>query len=267
VKTAVIMPTLAKPGWDRNLRSLLQQTAPADELIVVVDRSVSPEERQALEAGEPAIRFLFNPRNIGITASLNRALAATDADIVFRADDDDESLPTRFARQLACFAETGADFVASWAEGVSGGDLARAYQIRCPTDDADIKAALVGRNVLVHPTLAFRRERILALGGYDETFVNAQDYGLYLAGLRAGYRFAAVPEPLVRRHYADDNISVKRRYNQLMYSCAARVVHHAATGDRRAFLATLASYARLAATPMWARTARRRLFKLVGRGA
>jgi hypothetical protein len=52
-----------------------------------------------------------------------------------------------------------------------------------------------------------------------------------------------------------------------MYSCAARIVHHAATGDRQAFLGTLAHYARLAATPMWARSARRYVFKLAGRGA
>lgn len=259
------MPTLAHPGWDRHLPSLLEQTVPADELVVVVDRPLEEPERARLRSAWPAVRFVFNDRNLGITRSLNVALAATDADIVFRADDDDESLPNRFARQLACFAATGADFVATWGEGVA--EAGRAYLIRCPIDDVAIRTALLRRNVLLHPSLAFRRDRVMALGGYDETFVNAQDYGLYLAGLRAGYRFAAVPEPLVRRHYGAGNISVKRRANQLMYSCAARIAHHAATGDRAAFLRTVAHYAALAATPNWARTARRRLFGLLGRGA
>ena len=171
--------------------SLLGQTAPADEVIVVVDRVADDADRTMLQTAWPDIRFVFNPANLGITRSLNRGLAATEADIVFRADDDDESLPDRFARQLRCFAETGADFVTTWGEGVAA--AVRSYLIRCPTEYAAIRAALLKRNILLHPSLAFRRERVAAIDNYDETFVNAQDYALYLAGIRAGYRFAAVP--------------------------------------------------------------------------
>lgn len=270
MQVSIIMPTLAEPGWDLHLLALLGQTHKPDEIIVVVDRPTRQDERDGLCAAWPSLHFVFNARNLGITRSLNVALAAAKGDIVVRADDDDESMPTRIARQLACFEETGADFVCSWGEGVAGADSgpdATPYLIRCPTDDADIRAALMRRNILLHPALAFRRERILALGGYDETFVNAQDYGLYLAGIRAGYRFAAVAEPLVRRHYHGDNISVRRRMNQLMYSCSARAAHHAATGDRKAFLRTLLQYAVLAATPLWVRSVRRRIFGLIGRGA
>lgn len=267
MKTAIIMPTMAETGWDKHLPCLLGQTARPDRIIVIIDRATTAEEQDAFRHAWPDVQFHFNARNLGITPSLNAGIrVAEDADIIFRADDDDESRPDRIEKQLACFAETGADFVTSWGEGVAG-DSARRYAIRCPTGDVDIKAALLKRNVLLHPSLAFRRERILALGGYDETYVNAQDYGLYLAGIRAGYSFAAVPEALVTRHYHATNISVKRRMNQLMYSCAARIVHHAATGDRIAFLKTVAHYAILAATPLWLRSFRRTLFSLIGRGA
>ncbi|HEX8382189.1 MAG TPA: glycosyltransferase [Sphingomonas sp.] len=265
MRTAAIMPTLADPGWDRHLPSLFAQTMPADEVIVVVDRALNEAERAMLRSAWPGVRFLFNDRNLGITRSLNVAMAATEADIVFRADDDDESLPTRFARQLDCFERTGADLVATWGEGVA--ETGPSYAIRCPTEDGEIRAALLRHNVLLHPSLAFRRARVAAIGGYDETFVNAQDYALYLTALRAGYRFAAVPAALVRRHYGPGNITVRRRANQLMYSCAAQVAHHAATGDRAGFLRTVVHYAMLAAIPAWARTARRKLFGLVGRGA
>lgn len=268
MRVSIIMPTLAEDDWDRHVPSLLGQTYPADEIIVVVDRPTDSTERAALALAWPGLRFVFNDRNLGITRSLNVALTAAQGDIIARADDDDESLPHRLERQLACFESTGADFVCGWGEGVTdNGPDPKPYLIRCPTEDAEIKSALKRRNVLLHPALAFRRDRILALGGYDETFVNAQDYGLYLAGIRAGYTFAAVGEPLVRRHYHAGNISVKRRMNQLMYSCSARAAHHAATGDRKAFLKTLAHYAFLAATPLWVRGLRRRVFGLLGRGA
>lgn len=267
MNVAVLLPTMAHAGWDRHLPALLGQTRMPDRIVVVVDRTTSGEEQAALKAQWPHISFLFNERNLGITASLNRGIvAAEEADIIVRADDDDESLPERIERQLACFERTGADFVATWGEGVAQ-EATRPYAIRCPVDHDAICAGLARRNVLLHPSLAFRRQRILALGGYDETFVNAQDYALYLAGMRAGYRFAAVPETLVRRHYHAGNISVSRRINQLMYSCAARVVHHAATGDRAAFLKTVVQYTLLAIIPPRLRAFRRKLFGLLGKGA
>lgn len=267
MKTAFLMATLGDPGWDRFVPSLVDQTQPADRIVVVIDRPTDPAQQTAMRAAWPSVTFLFNDANRGITASLNRGLEAMDGiDLVFRADDDDESRPERLARQFACFEATGADFVTTWGEGRTEGS-ANGYLIECPTSHDAIVAALARRNVLLHPSLAFRRERILALGGYDETFVNAQDYALYLAGLRRGYRFAAVGEPLVVRHYHAGNISVSRRMNQLMYSCGARVVHHAHTGDRGAFLKTLVQYGILAAIPPGLRALRRRIFAILGRGA
>lgn len=268
MRMAVLMATTAHEGWDQHVPSLLAQTVPADVILVVVDRECGEVERAALKGKWPSVEFLFNPANLGLTASLNVGLdrlAELEADIVFRADDDDHSMPQRFEKQLACFDETGADLVAAWveSENAQGGRFTE----KCPSaHDEIVRALTTHRNVLVHPTLAFRREAIGRIGNYDTTFVNAQDYALYLAAVRAGLRFAAVAEPLVRRHYYAGNITVRRRMNQMMYSCAARCVHHAATGDRGAFLRALRQYALLAATPMWARSLRRSLRGMMRRG-
>lgn len=263
--TSILMGTLASPGWDAHVQTLLDQTIPADEFLVVVDRATAPDEREALAGKWPQIRFLFNEANIGLTRSLNRGLGAATGDIVFRADDDDEYFPTRIERQLETLRQTGADLVSSWSEGTSAPGAAP-YTIRAPLDDAAIKAGLLKRNVMLHPGLAFRREAVLAIGGYNESFVYAQDYALYLAAIRAGLTFANVGEPLLRRSYHPGSISVGRRYRQLMFSCAARVMHCAHLGDRKLFVQTVAHYAVLAATPRWARSARRKVFGLLGKG-
>lgn len=263
----VLMATRAGPGWDVHVPGLLGQTVAPDQIVVVVDRPTAEEERAAFRAQWPQVEFLFNEANLGITRSVNRGLAIATGDYVFRADDDDSYRPDRFEKQLALFASSGADLVFSWAEGFVAGHEDKPYLISCPADDEGIRLALHSRNILIHASLAFRRDRIMALGGYDETFVNAQDYALYLAAIRAGLRFAAVPEPLVRRSYNGASITVGRRYHQLMYSCAARVVHHAHSGNRTAFLRTLFNYAFLAAIPQWARKLRRRAHALRGRGA
>jgi glycosyltransferase involved in cell wall biosynthesis len=265
MKSSILMGSLARPGWDENVSSLLSQSVPADEIIVVVDRATDPAERETMEQKWPQLRFLFNESNIGLTASLNRGLACARGEFIFRADDDDWYFPSRLERQLAEFERTGADFVGGWAEGRTGDRSS--YLIRTPTTDSEIRTGLLTRNVILHPSLAFRTELVRRLGGYDETFIYAQDYALYLAALRAGARFAAVPEPVLRRTYSPDSITVGRRYHQLMYSCAARMVHCAHSGDRRGFVRAAARYAMLAATPASARRWRRMLFGLIGRGA
>ena len=259
------MATLAKPGWDAHLPDFFNQSVPPDEVVVVVDRPTDGEERRQFQDKWPTVTFVFNEQNLGVPASLNRGLQLVTGDYVFRADDDDGYRPDRIEKQLALF-DDGADLVASWAQGITAGHEDKPYSITCPTTHDGIRAALLRRNILIHASLAFRRDKIMAIGGYDETFRNAQDYALYLAALRNNLRFAAVPEPLVLRSYIGDSITIKRRYHQLMYSCAARVIHHADSGDRVEFLFTLFQYAKLAAIPPWARRLRRRLFALFGRG-
>lgn len=266
--TAILLVTRGDSGWDRFVPDLRQQTRTPDQFVTVIDRPTSADERAAMQGAHPGLTFVFNDENIGLTKSLNRGLAVTTADVVFRTDDDDKARPDRIEKQLALMAASGADIVCSWAEGVMEGESAPPWMIRCPTEDAGLKAALLKRNVIVHASLAFRRERVMAaLGGYDETYRFAQDYGLYLAAIRAGLTFAAVPEPLVRRAYAADSITVSRRYNQMMFSAAARIVHCAHSGSVNDFLRVVGRYALLAAIPPSVRQLRRRLFQLVGRGA
>jgi glycosyltransferase involved in cell wall biosynthesis len=260
------MATLARPGWDAFLPDLIEQSIAPDQVVVVIDRATGEDEQASLRAAWPNVTFVFNETNLGVPRALNRGMAVVTGDYVFRADDDDGYRNDRIEKQLALFELTGADLVVSWAEGIAAGHEDKPYIIKCPTTHEAICEALARRNILIHASLAFRTAPIVALGSYDETFRNAQDYALYLDAMRAGLRFAAVPEPLVRRSYTGNSITIDRRYNQLMYSCAARVVHHAHTGDRLEFLATLFHYARLAAIPAWARRLRRRIFATFGRG-
>ena len=185
MKTSVLMATLGEDGWDRHVPSLLEQTCPPDEIIVVIDRVLEEQQKRGLRVRWPSITFLFNDTNIGQTRSLNRGLNIAQGDIVFRADDDDEYRPDRIKLQLLCFERTGADLVTSWAEGMVSGSK-KPYLIKSPTNDEEIKARLLSRNLLVHSSLAFQRKRISMLGGYDENFRFSQDYALYLAAIRSG---------------------------------------------------------------------------------
>ena len=131
--------------------------------------------------------------------------------------------------------------------------------IEGPTLDGDIKSQLLRRNFIVHSSLAFRTDRLRALGGYDATFRYAQDYDLYLRAIRAGLSFGCIPEVLIERYYHADAITVRRRRTQLLCAFAARLIHEAEVGAGRPRWPMIFRYVKLLAIPDSLRALRRRL--------
>lgn len=267
--TSVLMNTLAAPGWDAHVDALFRdQTVTPDEVIVVVDRPTSIEERKTFEQRHPRVTFLFNERNVGQYISANRGIAAARSDIIFRLDDDDHCLPQRIERQLETFTKSGADLVFAFAEGVeSNADSQRRWLITYPTDEVVLKRRLLRRNLVVHSTLAFRRERVQEIGGYDASFYYAGDYAFYLRCIRAGLAFAVTPEVLLYRFYGEGSITVRKRRQQVMFSAAARLLHAAFQNDPADFAAAAARRLPLLFIPVVFRRWRRSVFRMLGRGA
>ena len=63
-------------------------------------------------------------------------------------------------------------------------------------EHADISREIFVESPLAHPSALFRREQILALGGYQERGW-PEDYDLWLRAWLAGFRFGKVPEVLL----------------------------------------------------------------------
>jgi len=188
------------------VRSLLSQTL-ADLEVVVIDDASTDGSAAAVEAlGDPRVVVVRRPR-AGLTRSLNDALGVARAPLIGRLDADDLSMPQRLARQSAFLAAhpevglLGTAAVEIDAEGRSVG------LISPPTDDAGLRRALIRRNPLVHSSVVMRRELVERVGRYDESFVRAQDYDLWLR-LSVVTRLASLPEPLVARRLLPGRVSV-----------------------------------------------------------
>ena len=80
--------------------SLLAQSWTHLELIVVDDGSTdSTNDRlAALAERDPRIRILINETNLGLAASLNRAIDVARGDLLARMDADDIAVPDRLRR-------------------------------------------------------------------------------------------------------------------------------------------------------------------------
>ncbi len=201
---SVLLPVYnAAATLEEALASLAAQTF-RDYEIVAVDDGSDDGSAALLETWarrEPRLRVLRQPHR-GVTAALARGLEACRAPWVARMDADDVAHPERLAQQAAFLrahpevAVLGTR-VRLHPHGLRGEGM-QAYldwQNRLLTD-ADIRREMFIESPLVHPSVMFRREAVLAVGGYRQT-PWLEDYDLWLRLYLAGARFAKLPAVLL----------------------------------------------------------------------
>ena len=169
---------------------------------VFVDDGSRDDSAAFLDAcadGDPRVRVLHAPPE-GLVSALNRGLAACRAPWVARVDADDLVSPERFTRQLACARAGAFDVVGTgircFPRAVVAGGLRRyeAWQNGLTTPE-DLRRERFVESPLVHPSVLFARERVLAAGGY-RAMGWPEDYDLWLRLLAADARMAKCPEVL-----------------------------------------------------------------------
>jgi glycosyltransferase involved in cell wall biosynthesis len=184
----------------RAFRSVTQDQVLAPAQVVVVRDGPVPARLGALLDGwaaAGAATVVVLPRNRGLAAALNAGLEACRFGVVARQDADDVSYPARFARQVPLVAGGRLDLVGGWMRefNQAPGDLGEAVRTY-PSGEVAIRRMARLANPLAHPTVVFRRDAVLAAGGYRE-FHHLEDYELWTRLLQAGARVGNVPEPLV----------------------------------------------------------------------
>jgi len=100
---SVVIPTQNRPALlDEALQSLVNQTMPPAEIIVVDDASTPAVDREALITKfGPTVRVLRNDMARGLAYSRNSGVEASSCDYVTHLDDDDLLAPEALAEALA----------------------------------------------------------------------------------------------------------------------------------------------------------------------
>ena len=184
------------------IESIRAQTWPDWELILVDDASTDGTAALLATLSDPRIRVIRNDVNLGLAASLNLAFRESRGALIARMDADDVALPDRFARQLAFMAEHPAvDILGTAAVLVDGNGRELGISTRRELHH-DIAAFIYKENPFIHPSVMMRRHVLDVLGGYDESLLRAQDYDLWLRGVRK-FRYHNLQEPLLRYKQPD----------------------------------------------------------------
>jgi glycosyltransferase involved in cell wall biosynthesis len=179
VTVAVIIPTFNHARFLGDaIASVLAQTRPADEIIVIDDGSI--DNPTAVVAQFPNVRMIRQD-NRGLSAARNTGLRNCTANYVVFLDADDRLLPIALQAGLACFADRpDCAFVYGRHRLISeDGHTILPEPDYSIEEDAGLLAFLRGIPIVIHDVL-YKRDCLLALNGFDETLQRCEDYDLHL---------------------------------------------------------------------------------------
>jgi len=191
------------------IRSILAQLGPQDELIAVDDGSRDNSEAIVSGFGDARIRYIRNPQNLGVVKTFERALTESNGDFIFFSDQDDIWADNKVQRTLETFAATGAACILSDALLVDGNNtsLNQTFFEWRQSRPGLLRNWL--RNSFMGCTMAFRRDvAMLALPFPSAIYMHDQWLGM-LATVAGKVVF--LPEPLIRYRRHGGNVTTMTR--------------------------------------------------------
>ena len=186
----------------QTIRSILDQTIQSFEIIVTDDASKDESCAVVRSFDDSRIKLLVNESNLGGAASYNRAISAATGEYLVNLDADDWIRPDKCEKQLAFLERENVEVLGTYASFVDrdGRPAANAAaleeHVNRPRDLNELDA-WIGHNRLVRSSTMVKRAAHQAIGMDDPSMTRAPDYELWTRFLRAGCRFAVLPEPLV----------------------------------------------------------------------
>ncbi|MBW4465215.1 MAG: glycosyltransferase [Pegethrix bostrychoides GSE-TBD4-15B] len=188
------------------LESLLAQTRPAEQIIVVNDGS--EDETAAVLQAYAAQICIINQPNLGVAAARNRGLAAAEGEFVAFLDQDDLLLPNKLKLQVDCLAQhpTAGLLHSGWRlVDEAGQTLSDVEPWRdLPVLDA---AGWIRRMPVLFSAMLFRRDWLMRVGGLSSRFKQVCDVELVQRLVLAGCESIWLPQitVLYRQHSGNDS--------------------------------------------------------------
>jgi len=202
-----------------SLQSLVEQSLRANEIILVEDGQISNELQEVIEKfrNTLCIRTIKLNTNVGLASALNVGLSHCLYDLVARMDTDDIALPERFKKQVDVLNNNSdVDVVGAFAYEIDGEGI-RGRLRKMPVSHEAIFDNLF-TCPFIHPSVVFRKDKVIGLAGYNESLVRRQDYDLWFRFAKAGMGFYNIPEPLLLYRFTAATHS--RQSMRLMFSQA-----------------------------------------------
>ena len=187
--------------FDASLQSVIQQTAPPSEIVIVLDGPITDELEEVLQRYKKnapmPVREIRCAENRGLGIALSVGVPECAYELIARMDTDDISREDRFEKQLKLFAEyPELDICGSDIAEFEGSKENIVSRRKVPADHDGIAAYQKSRSAFNHMTVMFKKSMVLKAGNYQDAPLMEDDY-LWVRMILAGARCANIPEDLV----------------------------------------------------------------------
>jgi len=213
-KISVIMPVYNGEKYLKEaIESILNQTFRDFEFIIINDGSTDNSGKVIANFHDPRIQII-NQANQGLRGALNVGITRSTGQYIARMDQDDISLPQRFAKQVE-FLDTHPEYVmvgTTYAHIDEMSEITTAFPALL--DDEEIKRELYTKTPFGHGTVMIRGIS-LRKGNYwySEGAVHMEDYDLWMRFSSAG-KYANLPEILYLWRQSPTNTTSKHAITQ-----------------------------------------------------
>ncbi|MDO8489305.1 MAG: glycosyltransferase [Candidatus Omnitrophota bacterium] len=197
------------------IESVLAQSYSDFEFLIVDDASNDGSLEILNAYRDPRIRIIQNPANQGQTVSLNIGLRQARGEYIARIDADDIAFSHWLESQINFLKNKGEVDVLS-AGLVTFGEKGPGKAYSSPSCRQDILLKAIIKSPINHGSALIKKVAILSIGGYNNNYKIAADYGVWTDLLRHNGCIISNPDIVmaIRRH--TDSESQKNRLTQAL---------------------------------------------------
>lgn len=220
-------------GLRATVDSILSQKDASFEFIIVDDGSTDQTSQILAEYAQRDSRVrLIRQENQGLTKALCRGCAEARGEYIARQDVGDLSHPHRFFLQLEVLAaDPSLVFVSSWTEFRGPGD--EFLYVTKGTGIAKQSINIIAGDTLngvidgpsSHPSVMFRRDAYMRVGGYRAEFYYGQDWDLWFRLAEVG-KFRMIESALYMARIMPVSISMEDKLRQEAISRLSHAALH-----------------------------------------
>jgi glycosyltransferase involved in cell wall biosynthesis len=230
-KVSVIIPTWNRvAALEKAVRSALLQTHSDIEVLVCDDGSTDNSKELVEAIGDSRVRWIEGPRGGRPAIPRNRGIEESRGEWLAFLDSDDEWLPEKLIKQLACAQQMGAKAICSNAYRVNRengvlGELLSMNKNHFSFFDLLICNSVICSSSLIHSSLI---DDVIGFPE-SESLKAIEDYALWLR-VSTLSNFVYCPEPLL--NYLDDPINSIRDPHGSVWPQRNNVLHDFLTWGR-----------------------------------
>ena len=196
-----------------SVNSMLAQTLPTDDFVLVCDGELTPELDEVIAELESRHKCLhvYRIEHAGTGACANYGIEKCRHEYIVKMDSDDVALPDRCMRSISAMAKhPEIDMLGAYIEEFDS-DTGKALAVKkTPLTNSEIHRYSRRRNPFNNQTLVYKKSMAQRVGGYS-TIKRCEDYEFVVKMLREGAYGVNLGRTLVRYRVTEDNY--KRRRN------------------------------------------------------